>query len=169
MAFNGRESYRGYWVTSWVRDGERWAAAYREERSHVAAKSFRGASGVEVAKRWIDEKVGVVISGDGMDWDRLRDVVREESSRAAMAQAANEAEFERQRKEQEKVSVKKEAGAAELVASGMLGLGRLPESSAEVVDAFRRQARVHHPDRGGDGEMMKKLGEAREVLLRWLG
>jgi hypothetical protein len=169
MGFNGREGYRGYWVTSWVRDGVPWVVVFEEERSKRALKSWRGAWDVDVGKRWIDEMVGDVVGGDGMDWERLRDVVREETSRAAMATAANEAEFERQRKEQERVKVNvRRSEAIHLIASGMLGLGRLPESAAEVVSAYREQAKVHHPDCGGDAEMMRRIVEAREVLLRWL-
>jgi hypothetical protein len=168
MGYLGREEYGGYWVTSWVDKGVPWVAVFDEERGRRAVKSWRGAVDRGVAFQWIDGKAGVV-KGEGMDWERLRDVVREEASRAAMASAANEAEFERQRKEQEKVKVKvRETGPLHLIASGMLGLGRLPESVEEVNAAFRKQAKVHHPDKGGDVEVMRRLSEARDLLLLWL-
>ncbi|MGH8910117.1 MAG: J domain-containing protein [Egibacteraceae bacterium] len=36
----------------------------------------------------------------------------------------------------------------------------------EIERAFRRLARVHHPDRGGDAGRFAELVAAREVLLR---
>jgi DnaJ-class molecular chaperone len=37
-------------------------------------------------------------------------------------------------------------------------------STTEVKKAYRREARTHHPDKGGDAETFKKLSEAYEVL-----
>ena len=37
-------------------------------------------------------------------------------------------------------------------------------TTAEVKKAYRREARTHHPDKGGDAETFKKLSEAYEVL-----
>jgi hypothetical protein len=168
MGFNGREEYGGYWVTSWVLDGVPTVAVFDEERGRRAVKSWRGVGDVRVAHEWIDGKGGVV-KGEGMDWERMRQVMYEEARRAIAEQGMTEAEFERQRKEQEKVKVNERASEAKhLIASGMLGLGRLPESVEEVNAAFRKQAKVHHPDKGGDVEVMRRLSEARDLLLLWL-
>lgn len=40
-----------------------------------------------------------------------------------------------------------------------------PVDRAEVIRAFRRLARQHHPDRGGDPETFRALAIARDVLL----
>jgi DnaJ family protein A protein 2 len=37
-------------------------------------------------------------------------------------------------------------------------------SSEDIKKAFRKQALVHHPDRGGDEEMFKKIQNAYEIL-----
>ena len=37
-------------------------------------------------------------------------------------------------------------------------------SATEVKKAYRREARVHHPDKGGNAETFKKLTEAYEIL-----
>jgi len=37
-------------------------------------------------------------------------------------------------------------------------------SAMEVVNAYRKAAQIHHPDRGGDGAMMKAVNGAYEVL-----
>lgn len=38
-------------------------------------------------------------------------------------------------------------------------------SPSEIQDAFHRLAAVHHPDRGGDGDQMRRLLEARDLLM----
>jgi curved DNA-binding protein CbpA len=38
-------------------------------------------------------------------------------------------------------------------------------TEAEISRAFRRQAFVHHPDRGGDADAFRDLYRARETLL----
>ncbi|MEJ3749412.1 DnaJ domain-containing protein [Actinomycetes bacterium KLBMP 9797] len=38
-------------------------------------------------------------------------------------------------------------------------------TEAEIARAFRRQAFVHHPDRGGDADAFRELHRARETLL----
>ncbi|MEZ5219142.1 MAG: J domain-containing protein [Ilumatobacteraceae bacterium] len=41
-----------------------------------------------------------------------------------------------------------------------------PRASVEVIEVvLKKLASKHHPDRGGDAEMMRKLLEARDVLL----
>lgn len=40
-----------------------------------------------------------------------------------------------------------------------------PVERAEVISAYRRLARLHHPDRGGDPETFRSLTIARDVLL----
>lgn len=42
-----------------------------------------------------------------------------------------------------------------------------PSNSAEIKAAYRRLARRHHPDLGGDEEMMKSLNLAYEMALAW--
>ncbi|WP_433533248.1 DnaJ domain-containing protein [Micromonospora sp. CA-263727] len=38
-------------------------------------------------------------------------------------------------------------------------------TEAEILRAFRREALVHHPDRGGDADAFRLLYRAREALL----
>lgn len=47
----------------------------------------------------------------------------------------------------------------------VLGLGNCAPM-AEVKKAYRALALKHHPDRGGDQEVMKEINEAYEVLMR---
>ncbi|MFP3870311.1 MAG: DnaJ domain-containing protein [Syntrophobacteria bacterium] len=44
----------------------------------------------------------------------------------------------------------------------------LSELQREIKSAYRRQAMEHHPDRGGDEEMFKKISEAYYELDKWL-
>jgi DnaJ-class molecular chaperone len=37
-------------------------------------------------------------------------------------------------------------------------------TEAEVKRAFRQQARIHHPDKGGDAERFREVNEAYETL-----
>jgi curved DNA-binding protein CbpA len=37
-------------------------------------------------------------------------------------------------------------------------------SRNEVVDAYRKLAVIHHPDKGGDSEKFKKISRAYEIL-----
>ena len=46
----------------------------------------------------------------------------------------------------------------------LLGL-KDPVESSEIVSAYRRLARQHHPDLGGDPEVFRALTVAREALL----
>jgi hypothetical protein len=43
-----------------------------------------------------------------------------------------------------------------------------PELENEIKSAYRRQALKHHPDRGGDEEMFKRVSEAYQELKIWL-
>jgi hypothetical protein len=46
----------------------------------------------------------------------------------------------------------------------LLGL-QDPVEHPEVVSAYRRLARQHHPDRGGDPDAFRSLTRARDLLL----
>ncbi|WP_342674245.1 DnaJ domain-containing protein [Nitriliruptor alkaliphilus] len=46
----------------------------------------------------------------------------------------------------------------------LLGLQE-PVEDSEVVSAYRRLARQHHPDLGGDAEIFRTLTVARDLLL----
>ena len=49
-------------------------------------------------------------------------------------------------------------------------LGVAPSASwDEIVKAYRRKAKVHHPDRGGDEDAMRALNEAFSLLKRTHG
>src|SRR5258708_5284212 len=50
------------------------------------------------------------------------------------------------------------------------GLGLLTPAPTiqEIDDAYRERAKVHHPDRGGDIEIFKKLGQYREQARAWV-
>jgi DnaJ-domain-containing protein 1 len=43
----------------------------------------------------------------------------------------------------------------------------LPCNADDVKTAYRKQARRHHPDLGGDEEMMKSINQAYELALTW--
>jgi len=40
-------------------------------------------------------------------------------------------------------------------------------SFAKIKSAYKRLAKVHHPDMGGDAEKFKKLNEAHQQMLLW--
>lgn len=42
-----------------------------------------------------------------------------------------------------------------------------PHLQQIIKRAFRRQAKVHHPDQGGDAKLFRKLRDAYEQLIRW--
>lgn len=42
-----------------------------------------------------------------------------------------------------------------------------PELRKIIRDAYRRQAKIHHPDLGGDALMFRKIHQAYEDLIRW--
>lgn len=42
-----------------------------------------------------------------------------------------------------------------------------PELKKTIRDAYRRQAKIHHPDLGGDPEIFRTIHQAYEDLLRW--
>ena len=46
-------------------------------------------------------------------------------------------------------------------------LGISPSSTWEQIEqAYRRKAKLHHPDRGGDDDTMRALNEAYDLLKR---
>lgn len=53
----------------------------------------------------------------------------------------------------------------------ILKLGREDLSSADSLDkikqAYKKLAKIHHPDMGGDEERFKKLNQAHEKMLLW--
>lgn len=42
-----------------------------------------------------------------------------------------------------------------------------PEAEPRITSAFRRMAKLHHPDLGGDEEKFKLLNEAHKQMLAW--
>ena len=38
---------------------------------------------------------------------------------------------------------------------------------AKIKTAYKRMAKIHHPDMGGDAEKFKKLSEAHQQMLTW--
>lgn len=42
-----------------------------------------------------------------------------------------------------------------------------PCTADDIKSAYRKQARRHHPDLGGDEEMMKSINQAYELALSW--
>ena len=49
-------------------------------------------------------------------------------------------------------------------------LGLSPSASWEEIEkAYRRKAKVHHPDHGGDGDTMRALNEAYALLKKLRG
>jgi len=38
----------------------------------------------------------------------------------------------------------------------------------EIKKAYRSMAKVHHPDKGGDGERFKEINTAHESMLQWI-
>ncbi len=46
-------------------------------------------------------------------------------------------------------------------------MGLSPSASwTEIQSAYRRKAKVHHPDHGGDADAMRALNEAYQTLKR---
>jgi DnaJ-class molecular chaperone len=41
------------------------------------------------------------------------------------------------------------------------------EQMLKIKSAYKRLAKVHHPDVGGDAEKFKKLNEAHQKMLGW--
>jgi hypothetical protein len=126
-----------------------------------------------MAMGFIDEQCGGPLpGGEGMsqtEWARMRQMMYEEARRAAAEQSATDAEWKRQEGVHRAGQARQVgADAGVYLSAGILGLTGLPVSPEEVRVAFKAQARVVHPDHGGDGEMMQRLVEAREALLAWL-
>jgi len=125
-----------------------------------------------MAMGFIDGQRGGPMPSEGMsggDWERMRQAMYEEARRAAAEQSATDAEWGRQEREHEANRRKHEQVSPQVyLSAGVLGLMGLPVSGEEVRVAFKRQAHLQHPDHGGDGAMMGRLIEAREVLLAWL-
>ena len=42
-----------------------------------------------------------------------------------------------------------------------------PQLQQVIKKAYRRQAKRHHPDQGGDAAVFRKLHEAYEQLIQW--
>ena len=49
-----------------------------------------------------------------------------------------------------------------------LGIDNPTPSLAEIDDAYRKKAMAHHPDRGGDVEIFKRLGKYRVAARAWV-
>lgn len=49
-----------------------------------------------------------------------------------------------------------------------LGIDNPAPTLQEIEDAYRKRAMVHHPDRGGDVEIFKKLGAYRIAARAWI-
>jgi len=79
------------------------------------------------------------------------------------------AEAERKRDRERREALKNMFGSSDKVpkAAGVLRVS-MSASKEEVQIAFRQQARVHHPDHGGDPQQFRAVTEARDVLFRHL-
>lgn len=49
-----------------------------------------------------------------------------------------------------------------------LGIDNSAPTLAEIDEAFRTRAMKHHPDRGGDIEIFKRLGDAKKAARAWV-
>lgn len=49
-----------------------------------------------------------------------------------------------------------------------LGIDNPAPTLAEIDDAYRKKVMVHHPDRGGDVEIFKRLGKYRVAARAWV-
>lgn len=47
------------------------------------------------------------------------------------------------------------------------GVLSLPEKRKIIKDAYRRQAKIHHPDSGGDAVIFRKVHKAYQDLMQW--
>lgn len=77
-------------------------------------------------------------------------------------------EAEKKEEGQKKRSSEREPSGSKLdyvFACGVLML-REPITLEKVKTAHRLQAKLHHPDQGGDAENMRLVSEAKDVLLR---
>jgi len=50
----------------------------------------------------------------------------------------------------------------------ILGLADIPSNEREVKEAYRKQAKIHHPDRGGNADTFRELQLAYETLISTL-
>jgi len=76
------------------------------------------------------------------------------------------AEAERRRDRERREALKNMFASSDKVskAAGVLRVS-MSASKEEVQTAFRQQARVHHPDHGGDPRQFIAVTEARDVLV----
>ena len=82
------------------------------------------------------------------DYEAKREQARQESSRRTHRPAAT-------------------CGAMSLTQACALLCVAYPCTLDDIKSAYRKQARRHHPDLGGDEEMMKSLNQAYELALSW--
>ena len=50
----------------------------------------------------------------------------------------------------------------------LLGLAKMPKSEREIKIAYRKQAKIHHPDTGGDANKFREIVMAYESLIAML-
>ena len=50
----------------------------------------------------------------------------------------------------------------------LLELPSWPPEEPEINASFKRLAALHHPDRGGDAEMFRKIADAKNTAIRWV-
>ncbi len=50
----------------------------------------------------------------------------------------------------------------------VLGLDKFPNSEREIKSAYRKQARLHHPDTGGDANKFREVQMAYETAINLL-
>jgi hypothetical protein len=50
----------------------------------------------------------------------------------------------------------------------VLGLDKLPNSEKEIKSAYRKQAKLHHPDTGGDANKFREVQMAYETAINLL-
>ncbi|GAB6037335.1 hypothetical protein JCM15519_18940 [Fundidesulfovibrio butyratiphilus] len=96
---------------------------------------------------------------------RARQAAREKAQREF--EARQRAKREQARQESSRNAYTPGCGTMTLTQACALLCVAYPCSVNDIKSAYRKQARRHHPDLGGDEEMMKSLNQAYELALSW--
>ena len=151
-----REQYLGYWVVNW-RDnqGVWWVAARRVGRNCNEWRQ-RHCVDLDVARAWVREQVGVAEAGSEPAQERepapTAEQMRVFSELMALAIG----------------TARKPGPPADVVmAFGVLHLGEVTRNEEAIKVAYRKMAKVWHPDSGGDESEFLRLKSAFDKAMEW--
>ena len=148
-----REEYRGYWITDYPVDGVA-VVAVREHGRMCNAWSQAGTGDHQVGRNWVDEQL------DGQERRSPEEYQQEIKSLRAELEAMRIAQ------RLEKGQRMDTPAADELVWCGRLMIPAGELNKGVVNEAYRKMAKMMHPDVGGDPELFGLIKEARDGLLK---